>query len=83
MKCCRFQERQRSGVIDFDSPVDGLITHWDFPFTSLLAMLADERDLPAPSPAAMLRCVLLACFIEVLSAGTGRRRWLFDSGFHR
>lgn len=49
-------EKARSILKEFDGSVDALITHWDFPCTSLLAVLAEEWDLPAPSPAAMMRC---------------------------
>ena len=49
-------DRARTVVDDFDGSVDGIITHWDFPAASMLAILCDERGLPAPSLEATLKC---------------------------
>ena len=49
-------ETSRETLRGFDGEVDALITHWDFPCTTLLSILAGELGLPAPSLEAMLRC---------------------------
>ena len=37
-------------------PPDGVIAHWDFPFTLLAAMLRDEHELPGPTARATFAC---------------------------
>jgi len=49
-------EDARKVLNDFDGPVDGIICHWDFPATSLYAMLCEEFELPGPSLEAILKC---------------------------
>jgi biotin carboxylase len=49
-------DRARRVLDDFDGPVDGIITHWDFPAISLLAVLCAERNLPGPTLEAVLKC---------------------------
>lgn len=48
--------RARRALDEFDGPVDGIITHWDFPTMPMLAILCEERGLPGPSLAAVLKC---------------------------
>lgn len=49
-------DRARRELDAFDGPVDGIVTHWDFPAASMLAILCGERGLPAPSLEATLKC---------------------------
>lgn len=49
-------DRARAVLDRFDGPVDGIITHWDFPALSMLSILCAERGLPAPSLESVLRC---------------------------
>ncbi|MFU8817457.1 MAG: ATP-grasp domain-containing protein [Pseudomonadales bacterium] len=49
-------DRARQVLDRFDGPVDGIITHWDFPAISMLAILCAERGLPGPSLEAVLQC---------------------------
>ncbi len=49
-------DRARQTLDDFDGPVDGIFTHWDFPAASMLAILCAERGLPGPSLEAVLKC---------------------------
>jgi len=46
----------RKVVRESDVAPDGIICHWDFPATSIFAILCAELGLPAPSLEAMLRC---------------------------
>lgn len=49
-------EKARGVLNGFDGRVDGIITHWDFPAASLLAILCQEWDLPGPTLEATLKC---------------------------
>ncbi len=49
-------DQARHILAQFTGSIDGILTHWDFPCTSLLAVLAREQHLPAPSLEAILKC---------------------------
>lgn len=49
-------DKARQILHDFDGPVDALLWHWDFPVTSMAAVLCEEFNLPGPSLEAILKC---------------------------
>ncbi|MGM0632649.1 MAG: ATP-grasp domain-containing protein [Pseudomonadota bacterium] len=49
-------DKARRILRDFDGPVDAILWHWDFPVTSMAAVLCEEFDLPGPSLEAILKC---------------------------
>lgn len=46
----------RARLDTYPDPVHGIISWWDFPSTSLLPLLRNERSLPGPGLEAVLRC---------------------------
>lgn len=48
--------KARQVLHDFDGPVDAILWHWDFPVTSMAAVLCEEFNLPGPSLEAILKC---------------------------
>lgn len=48
--------KARADLDSFEDHVDGIISWWDFPSTSLLPLLRGERGLPGPSLESVLRC---------------------------
>ncbi|WP_404361783.1 acetyl-CoA carboxylase biotin carboxylase subunit family protein [Marinobacter sp.] len=49
-------EKARDVLRSFDGTVDGIICHWDFPATSMAAILCAEFGLLSPSLEAVLKC---------------------------
>ncbi len=49
-------DKARQILHDFDGPIDAIIWHWDFPVTSMAAVLCEEFNLPGPSLDAILKC---------------------------
>ncbi|MFW5870461.1 MAG: ATP-grasp domain-containing protein [Candidatus Sumerlaeota bacterium] len=49
-------EEARAQLRGFDGLLDGIVAFWDFPATSLMAMLTDEFDLPGPTLYSTLKC---------------------------
>lgn len=49
-------DKARKILAGFDRPVDGIVCHWDFPATSIAAILCAELGLPSPSLEAVLKC---------------------------
>lgn len=49
-------DKARRILREFDRPVDGIVCHWDFPATSMSAILCREFGLPSPSLEAVLKC---------------------------
>lgn len=48
--------KARQILREFDGPVDAILWHWDFPVTSMAAVLCEEFNLPGPSLDAILKC---------------------------
>lgn len=46
----------RRNIEEIEGGVDGVLTYWDFPSTSLAPLLARDFGLPYASPEAVLRC---------------------------
>jgi len=65
-----FEEVKHSGAYDvpglmakaeaeldrFDGPVDAIVTTWDFPVSSIMALLRQKYDLPRPSLESVAKC---------------------------
>lgn len=49
-------EKARKILRDFGGSIDAIVCHWDFPATSMAAILCEEFNLPAPSLEAILKC---------------------------
>lgn len=49
-------DKARDILRNFDGPVDGIVCHWDFPATSMTAILCEEFGLLSPSLEAILKC---------------------------
>lgn len=44
------------GILNEAESVDGIVCHWDFPVTSMHAILCEEYGVPGPSLTALLKC---------------------------
>ncbi|WP_372987811.1 acetyl-CoA carboxylase biotin carboxylase subunit family protein [Marinobacter sp.] len=49
-------DKARGILRNFDGSIDGMVCHWDFPATSITAILCQEFNLPCPSLEAILKC---------------------------
>lgn len=48
--------KARSELDDFDGAIDAIVGYWDFPVSSMVPILCQERSLPAAPLVAVLKC---------------------------